>query len=86
MATKTYIVQFDREGCIGAASCTIASKNWIMANDGKADFKDMKHNEKTDFFEAEISEEQLKEYTEAAQSCPVNVIHIIDKETGKKII
>ena len=23
---------------------------------------------------------------EAADSCPVNVIHIIDKETGKKII
>ena len=86
MEEKKFLIQFDREGCIGASSCTVASKDWVMSNDGKADFLNMTHNEKTDFFEAEIDESKLQQYMEAAQSCPVNVIHIIEKDSGKKLI
>jgi len=60
---------------------------WVINNtDGKADLKDMQKNESTDYFERTISENELKEQMEASQSCPVNVIHIIEKETGKKLI
>ena len=78
-----YLVKYDREECIGAASCTVFSKRFKIVKDGKADLKGSK--EKDDFFELEIDEKELEEMKEAAQSCPVNVIHIYD-EKGKKII
>ena len=33
-----------------------------------------------------IDEPELEEYREAAESCPVEAVHIINKETGEKII
>ena len=78
-----YTVKYDREACIGAASCTAFSKRFSIAKDGKADLKDGK--EKDDIFELEIDEKELNELKEAASSCPVNVIHIYD-EKGEKII
>ena len=72
-----YEIQYDREGCIGAAACAaVCPENWFMEADNKADFK------KKDLAEGEEYEKNLQ----AAQVCPVNVIHIIDKKTGKKII
>ncbi|MFQ5620823.1 MAG: ferredoxin [Candidatus Nanoarchaeia archaeon] len=70
-----YKIIYDRNGCIGAASCAAASKNWVMAEDGKADL-----------VSAEISEEELQENIDAAQSCPVQVIHIENTETGERLI
>ena len=36
-----YKVEYDREGCIGAAACAAADpKNWVMVDDGKADLVD----------------------------------------------
>ena len=47
---------------------------WSMSDeDGKADCK------KVEFDDLDLE-------METAQSCPVNVIHIIDKETGEKLI
>ena len=73
---KKYALEYDREGCIGAAACAAVSKNWVISpEDGKADYK-----------EVEFSEEELEENLEAARSCPVNVIHIKRKDNGDKII
>ncbi|MBS3128467.1 hypothetical protein J4410_04950 [Candidatus Woesearchaeota archaeon] len=33
-----------------------------------------------------ITEEEFPQNREAAECCPVNVIHIIDKDTGEKLI
>ena len=33
-----YVIEYDRENCIGAGSCTEISKNWKMDDDGKASF------------------------------------------------
>ena len=73
---KKYKIVFDRENCIGAAACAaVHPDNWeISMQDGKANVK------KTD-----IEEEELRQNMEAAQACPVNVIHIYDEE-GKKLI
>ncbi|MEK7157948.1 MAG: ferredoxin [Patescibacteria group bacterium] len=71
----TYKIVYDREGCIGAASCTAVSENWELSDDGKATF----HKEM-------ITEEELAKEREAAESCPVQVIHIINTETGEQII
>lgn len=71
-----YRIEYDREGCIGAGSCIGACPgNWTMAEDGKSNV-----------LKAEIDEADLPPNKEAAEACPVNVIHIINIETGEKLI
>lgn len=73
---KKYKIKYDRSGCIGAGTCaSLCPKNWKISDDGKADYENK-----------EFGEEDLKCNMEAADSCPVNVIHIIDKKTGKQLI
>lgn len=84
---KTYIIEYDREGCIGAAACVaVQDDQWELVADGKADLKDGKSENDNKIQRKEIDESELEKYKEAAESCPVTVIHIIDKETGEKII
>lgn len=80
-----YKITFDREACIGATSCTVFSKKFKMAKDGKADLIGSKEEDE-EFFVLEINEHEFKEILESARSCPVNVIHIYELETNKKII
>ena len=71
----------DRKKCIGCGSCAlICPKLWKMNPDGKADLTGGEEKEGLIAKETGDSEESL----EAAQSCPVNAIHI-EKE-GKKIV
>jgi ferredoxin len=74
---KKYKIEYDREGCIGAAMCvSAADDNWVMdEKDGKANVKHV-----------ELSEEELERNLKAARDCPVNVIHIIEQETKNKLI
>lgn len=74
------IVQ-DRNGCIGCGACTaVCDKFWEMASDGKSSLKGSKP--KGDNFELEVND--LGCNKDAADSCPVNVIHIFDK-AGKQL-
>lgn len=78
-----YKLQHNRLDCIGCGSCVaICPAFWEMNDDGKADIKKGK-NLKNGWQELEIKD--LKCNMEAAQVCPVNVIHIIDGK-GKKLI
>jgi ferredoxin len=71
-----YTIEYDREGCIGAGSCVGACPgNWKLAEDGKAD-----PNTK------DIEEDALQCNKEAAEACPVGVIHIKNNETGEKVV
>lgn len=80
-----YRIEYEREGCIGAGVCAaLSEKHWVMADDGKADLVGAKREGSLDV--KEIDEEELESNKQAAEGCPANVIHIIDKETGKKII
>lgn len=84
---KTYIVELDREACIGAAACVaVQDDQWELVADGKVDLKDANKTEDNKFHRKEIDESELDKYMESAQSCPVTVIHITDKETGEKLI
>lgn len=80
MAIKKEI-QHDRPNCIGCAACAAVNpKDWVMNSDGKSDLvksEDFNGN----WQRREISEEEFKDNMDAAESCPVNVIHIIEKET-----
>lgn len=84
---KTYIIEYDREGCIGAAACVaVQDDQWELVADGKADLKGSESKKENKMQTKEIDESELEKYKEAAESCPVTVIHIIDKETGERII
>ncbi len=85
--SKKYMVQYERDGCIGAGSCIAASSDdWSMNDDGKADLLNGQQEEQTGFWVREIDESQLEALKASAQSCPVNIIHIVEKDTGKKVI
>ena len=72
-----YIIEYIRPECIGAAACVaLRPENWFLDTDGKATL-----------MRKEIyTEEEFKAEFESAEACPVNVIHIIEVKTGKKLI
>ena len=79
-----YRVEYEKQGCIGAFACVaVFPESWEIGNDGKATL--IKGKEKDGKFYIEIDEKDLEKMKEAAEACPVNVIHIYD-ELGNKII
>lgn len=81
MAEKgKYTVEHDRSGCIGCGVCaSLAPEFWEMNDDGKALLKGSRDNKK------QIDKKDLEKNKAAAESCPVNVIHIKGPD-GKKLI
>lgn len=83
---KKYILQHDRPNCIGCSACeAVAPEFWEMMEDGKSDIKNSR-DLSNGWQELEISEKNFQENKDAADSCPVNVIHLVNKKTGEKII
>ena len=83
---KKYLIEHDRPNCIGCGACVaVAPEHWDMNDDGKADVLNGK-NRKDEWQEKEISEEEFKINMEAAESCPVNVIHLKRLRDDEKII
>jgi ferredoxin len=71
----------DRNICIGCGACAaVCPEFWEMASDGKSKLKGAKNNNGT--YMLELSD--MKCNMDAAQSCPVNCIHI--EKDGKKLI
>ena len=56
-----------------------------MNEDGKSDIKNG-NNLDTGWQDLDIEEKDFEANKEAADSCPVNVIHLVNKKTGEKII
>jgi len=74
-----YRIEHDIPGCIGCSACAaIHPNNWEMKEvDGE--IKALPKKEHFDDGEFELN-------NEAAEVCPVNVIHIHDQKMNKKII
>ncbi len=81
-----YRVEHDRPNCIGCGACAaVCDKFWAMSDeDGKSLLKGAKKEGSLEVLE--IDEEDFECMKEAADSCPVNVIHIINKEKDEKVI
>ena len=84
---KKYLLEYDKSACIGAAACVaVFPEKWELESGGKATLTD-KSTKKTPEKEfLEIDESELERHLEAAKVCPVVVIHITEKDTGKKLI
>jgi len=84
---KKYLVEYDRLGCIGAAACVaVFPEKWELDKEGKATLLDKSVQKTPDKEVLEIDEAELEKHLEAAKVCPVVVIHITEKDTGKKLI
>ena len=86
---KPFKVQHDRPGCIACAACSIVAPDyWEMsAEDGKSDLKNSEkttEGKKIVKEERHIGEAEYEKNKEAADMCPVNVIHLFRK--GEKIV
>ena len=81
-----YLIEHDRPNCIGCGACAaVAPEFWEMNDDGKSDVKEGKKRA-DGWQEREIGGKEFEKNRQAAETCPVNVIHIKDKEKDKKII
>ncbi len=70
-----YIVEYDKNQCIGAASCAvIAPLTFVMNDENRAEI-----NTESEDFDSD------DDILMGAQSCPVFAIKIFDKETGEMI-
>jgi len=79
---KEYKVDINRTDCIGCGACVVTCKKlFVLAQDGKSTFVGCKK-----LSETEIDKKYLKCAKDAAEGCPVKVIHITDLKTKKKII
>lgn len=83
----SFKISHDRPNCIGCTACAnIAPKFWEMSDmDGQADLLDSKTLE-DGHMEREITDQEFETNMDAAQSCPVNVIHLINIGSGEKLI
>lgn len=85
MTEKKYKITYHKNECIGAFACIAAAPDsWKQTGD-KADLIEGK-DKGEEIYEKEISEAELEANMEAAQSCPVNCIHITECKTGRKLI
>ena len=80
-------LEHDRPNCIGCAACAaIAPDFWKMDDEeGKSDIIDGKRDAEGKE-ERDIEDKDVEINKEAAESCPVNVIHLRDLKTGKRVI
>jgi len=83
---KTFKLIHDRPNCIGCGACAVVAPDfWEMNDDGKSDIIKAAH--KTDGSQEKIIDKKDFDINlEAAESCPVEVIHLHDEESGEKVI
>ena len=88
---EKFKIEHDRPGCIACGACAaVAPQFWDMSPyDGKSDLKNSKKILEGDEIvkeEMTIDDKDFELNMVAAESCPVNVIHLVNKEENKKLI
>mgnify|MGYP001590689673 CR=1 FL=1 len=78
----------EMKGCIGAATCAaVHPERWKMINNNnKVTIIGGKKIPGSEDEEIIIDDSELEKFKQAAEVCPVNVIHIKNLDTGEEII
>ncbi|MDY6768596.1 MAG: ferredoxin [Candidatus Nanohaloarchaea archaeon] len=80
-----YKIVYDRTGCIGAGTCeALDPDDFELVEDGLADLKDAEETS-DGMWEKEVPEDREEAALAAARGCPVNVITIIDTDSGEQV-
>ncbi|HEV8289970.1 MAG TPA: ferredoxin [Candidatus Norongarragalinales archaeon] len=81
-------IEHDRPNCIGCAACASINPDfWKMSDeDGKSDVVGSTLEPVTGWEKMDIEEKDYTLNKQAADACPVNVIHLVKKDTGERII
>lgn len=82
----SYKIEHDRMGCIGCGACAgTCPQYWTMIEDGKSKLTGSKPLSAKQGWEYKEfpNDEGLECNTQAANACPVQVIHIVKQETTK---
>jgi len=83
---RKYKVVYERPKCIGAFACVATlPARWEVGEDSKANLIEGMQEGEQVVLEVELTDEELQAELEAAQVCPVNVIHVYD-DAGKQLI
>lgn len=82
-----YKVKVDRDLCIGAASCVaVAPNTFDLDSEGKAVIKKKDGTQTSDFVNYQDIDDNEINILNAAKSCPVNAIIIVEvDENGNEI-
>ena len=84
--SEEFLLEQDRLNCIGCGACVAVSPSqWEVSEDGKVSIIGGKVR-KDGWEEKKITSEELEENMEAAESCPVTVIHITSMKDKKRLI
>lgn len=85
--TKNYKIVHDRDVCIGCSACaSVCPKYWTMNTDGKSDIVDAINTGNGEEELLDNLTEDFEDNMDAAESCPVNCIHIHDIDKDEKLI
>jgi len=85
MIMAKFKIEYNRPECIGCGACAAVSPDyWEMMDDGKSSIKGGKKAGEKE--EKEIEEKDLATNKEAAESCPVDIISIINKDNNEKVV
>ncbi len=79
-----YKIIFKRDVCIGALPCAASAPDfWIKSDDGKVDLKGAKKIDENTY---ELEVVELGRNHDAAVSCPVNAIKVLELSTGREVV
>lgn len=81
-----YKIVHNRPECIGCGACVATCEKYFEMdeNDNKSNLKGGKKS--GDKYELEIEENDSECVIEAAENCPVNIIHVTDLDSGEEKI
>ncbi len=85
---KKYVIEYDRDACIGAGVCAAVDPTyWVLSSeDGRADLVGATLSADKWILEVDLDDAAFQKMMDAATGCPVNVIHITEKDTNKKLV
>ncbi len=86
MVEKKYKIVHDRDICIGCAACaSVCPKYWVMESDGKSNIIGARKTGRGEEETIGPLDVDFQSNMEAAESCPVNCIHVLEiKPDGKE--